>query len=139
MRYERDAGGHVVTLDYQQASDRKGRWRLWALLGGAGAAAAAIAAALNPFGTGRVVSQGSLLATPANVSSGVVMGDWVMPEDTVPPDFMGPPAPGTSRQVFLMGALASPPEQVATRPDGLLGPPAPHETVAQDDFTADPR
>ena len=42
VRYERDAQGRVVTLDYQRRERTGHTWRFWTFVGGTGALAAAV-------------------------------------------------------------------------------------------------
>lgn len=79
VRFERTFAGQIVTLDYEKRPDKLGRWKFWSLIGGLGAAAAAIAAAVNPLGN-----------RGGNWGATAVMGDMAFP--TPPPPMVGPPA-----------------------------------------------
>ena len=66
VRFERDAAGRVLTLDYQRPARTPRTWKFWTFVGAAGAIAAAVV---------RLV-----LWSPARpVTPIVVMGDIAMP------------------------------------------------------------
>ena len=79
VRFERDALGRVVTLDYQRPPPSARTWRFWTLIGTAGAVGAAVV---------RFV-----LLSPAPPVTTVVVGDMVMPTTNPAPAPAPAPAP----------------------------------------------
>ena len=125
VRYGRSPAGGVVTLDY--SPPRQGRkWTFWAMLGGAGALAAAV---LNVF----AARSRPNTAAPMGM---VLMGDVGPATSCLETAPQGPSDPAEFGGEIVMGE-AMPLEPLVTVPPAPLGPPAPERD--QDGLTADPR